>query len=170
LLNRDSLGGFKSGDAGALWHGDTGGGMWGGPATFQDAGGTTYVVYGTGSPISTYALGLSPVSLAVQSSGTPGCLECRNKGSQPIVSSNGTTPGTAVVWALKTPGNAGGNLTLYAFDALKMSHTLFTGVAGTWTVGSGASYIGGALISPTVANGRVYVPTDGGVAVFGLSP
>jgi len=169
LLNRDSLGGFKSGDAGAVWHGDTGGGMWGGPATFQDAGGITYVVYGTGSPISTYALGLSPVSLAVQSSGSPGCLECRNKGSQPIVSSNGTTPGTAVVWALKTPGNAGGNLTLYAFDALNMSHTLFTGVAGTWTVGTGASYIGGALISPTVANGRVYVPTDGGVAVFGLS-
>jgi FtsP/CotA-like multicopper oxidase with cupredoxin domain len=166
LLNRDSLGGFKSGDSGAVWHGDSGGGMWGGPATFQDAGGTTYVVYGNGHPIGTFALA---ISLTVQSSGSPGCLECRNSGSQPIVSSNGTTPGTAVVWALKTPGNGGGNLTLYAFDALNMSHTLFTGVAGPWTVGSGASYIGGALISPTVANGRVYVPTDGGVAVFGLS-
>ncbi|MBD5606310.1 MAG: multicopper oxidase domain-containing protein [Candidatus Eremiobacteraeota bacterium] len=168
LLNRDSLGGIASGDAGALWHADTGGGMWGGATTFQDAKGVTYLVFGTGSPISTYTLGLSPVSLAVQSSANPGCLECRNKGSQPIVSSNGTLAGTAVVWALKTPGNGGGNITLYAFDALNMSHTLFTGVAGPWTVGSGASYIGGALVSPTVANGRVYVPTDGGVAVFGL--
>jgi FtsP/CotA-like multicopper oxidase with cupredoxin domain len=170
VLNRDSLGGFNSGDVGAIWHGNAGNGMWGGPATFQDSGGNTYLVFGTGNPISTYLLGLSPISLAIETQARPGCLECRDQGSQPIVSSNGTTPGTAVVWALKTPGNAGGNLTLYAFDALNMSHTLFTGVAGTWTVGSGASYIGGALISPTVANGRVYVPTDGGVAVFGLSP
>jgi hypothetical protein len=85
------------------------------------------------------------------------------------VSSNGTTAGTAVVWALKTPGGSGGSITLYAFDALNMSHTLFSGTAGSWTQGAGASYIGGALVSPTVANGRVYVPTDGSVAVFGLS-
>jgi FtsP/CotA-like multicopper oxidase with cupredoxin domain len=170
LLNRDSLGGFSAGDAGALWHAATGGGLWGGPATFQDAKGNTYVVLGGGTPISTYTVGLNPISLTVQSAGNPGCLECRDQGSQPVISSNGTLAGTAVVWALKTPGNSGGNISLYAFDALNMNHTLFTGVAGTWTVGAGASYIGGALVSPTVANGRVYVPTDGGVAVFGIHP
>jgi len=50
--------------------------------------------------------------------------------------------------------------------------TLFTGTAGTWTLASGASYVGGALVlvSPLGANSRVYVPLDGGVAVFGLNP
>jgi FtsP/CotA-like multicopper oxidase with cupredoxin domain len=170
LLNRDSMGGFQSGDAGALWHTDTAGGMWGGPATFQDANGVNYVIYGSGAPISTYTLSTNPLSLNVLSSGYPGCLECRDSGSQPIVSSNGTTAGTAVVWAMKTVGGSGGTLTLYAFNPFSMGTQLFKGAAGTWTVASGASYIGGALVSPTVANGHVYVPTDGGVAVFGISP
>ena len=170
ILNRDSMGGFHSGDSGALWQSNIAGGMWGGPATFQDANGTNYVVYGSGSPLSTYTLSVNPLGLTVQSSGYVGCLECRDTGSQPIVSSNGTTPGTAVAWAIKTASGSGGNLTLYAFDALNMSHVLFTGVGGPWTVAPGASYIGGALISPTVANGHVYLPFDGGVAVFGVAP
>lgn len=97
-----------------------------------------------------------------------GCLECRDSGSQPVISSNGTTSGTAIVWALKTPGGSGGSITLYAFDALNMGTTLFTGKAGTWTQAAGTAWIGGALVSPLVANGKVYVPTDGSVAVFGL--
>lgn len=168
ILNRDNMGGKQAMDAGALWHADTAGGIWGGPAYFQDASGKQYVVYG-GSPLTTYQLTTNPVSLSAQSSANVGCLECRDSGSQPVVSSNGTQAGTAVVWALKTPANSGGNISLYAFDALTMSHTLFAGVAGTWTQGPGASYIGGALVSPLVANGNVYVPVDGGVAVFGLA-
>jgi FtsP/CotA-like multicopper oxidase with cupredoxin domain len=170
VLNRDSLGGFQANDAGALWHASTAGPMWGGPATFQDANGTNYIVYGGGQPISTYKLGLNPIQLTTQSAANVGCLECRDAGSQPVVSSNGTAPGTAVVWALKTPTNSGGTITLYAFDALNMSRTLFSGTAGTWTKTPAAAYIAGALVSPTIANGRVYVPTDGAVAVFGLSP
>jgi FtsP/CotA-like multicopper oxidase with cupredoxin domain len=168
ILNRDRLGGFSAGNAGALWNASTAGPMWGGPATFQDASGTTYVVWG-GRPLNTYTLNLAPLGLSVQSHADVGCLECRDDGSQPVVSSNGTTPQTAVVWALKTPTGSGGTISLYAFDALDMSHTLFAGSAGVWTVGAGASYIGGALVSPTVAHGRVYVPTDGSVAIFGLS-
>lgn len=166
LLNRDNLGGRQSGDAGALWHADTSGGMWGGPAYFADSTGLQHVVYG----LNAYTLSLSPISLTVQSTGAiaGGCLECRDAGSQVVVSSNGTTAGTAIVWALQTPANSGGTIKLFAFDALKMSHTLFSGAAGTWTVGSGASYIGGALVSPLVANGKIYVPADGTVTVFGL--
>jgi hypothetical protein len=167
ILNRDSLGGVTSGDTGALWKANTGGGMFGGEAFFQDTNGNSYVVFGGGSPITTYLLSLSPVSLSSYASASVGCLECRNSGSQPVVSSNGTNPGTAIVWALQTPGNSGGNISLYAFDALKMT-VLFNAVAGDWTVGSGANYIAGALVSPTVANGKVYVPTDGSVAVFGI--
>jgi hypothetical protein len=144
--------------------------MWGGPATFQ-ANGNNYIVEGDGNPLNTYLLGLSPVSLSVESTvvvpGQP-CLVCRVPGGQPIVSSNGTTSGTAIAWAIQGPGNAGGNLSLLAFDALNLSHVLYYGVAGVWQPTSAASYIGGAFISPTVANGRVYVPVQNGVAVFGL--
>ncbi len=150
------------------WHANTGGGMWGGPAYFQGAGGAQYVVYGGGQPLSTYTLGLAPLALTPQSAANVGCLECRDQGSQPVVSSNGATPGTAVVWALKTPGGSGGPLTLYAFDALNMSHTLFNAQAGMWIQAPQTDWIGGALISPVIANGKVYVPTDGSVAVFGL--
>ncbi len=168
LLNRDALGGQQANNAGALWSANVGGGIWGGPAYFQGPGNAQYVVYGTGSPLSTFALGTAPAGLTVQSSANVGCLECRDSGSQPVVSSNGTTAGTAIVWALKTPGNGGGTISLYAFDALNMSHTLYTAAAGTWTQAAGTSWIGGAMVSPLVAGGHVYVPTDGSVSVFGL--
>jgi hypothetical protein len=169
LLNRDKLGGQQTGDTGAVWHAVAGGGIWGGPAFFQDSSGTSYVVYGNGSPLSTYAFAPATATLTSVASINFGCLECRDSGSQPIVSSNGTNPGTAIAWALQTPGGSGGTISLVAFDALKMTE-LFKGPAGAWNVASGASYIGGALVSPVVANGRVYVPADGSVAVFGLSP
>jgi FtsP/CotA-like multicopper oxidase with cupredoxin domain len=168
LLNRDALGGQQPGDAGVAAKLNVGGGVWGGPAYFADASGTSHIVYGGGSPLSTLNVNTSPVSLSVQSSASVGCLECRDHGAQPVVSSNGTEPGTAVVWALKTPGQMGGQISLYAFDALNMSHTLFAGTAGNWTMTETALWVGGALVSPLVVDGRVYVPTDGTVAVFGL--
>ena len=167
VLNRDAMGGQQTGDAGAVYKANTGGGIWGGPAYFQDGSGKQYIVYGTGQPLSTYQL-TPPAGLTVQSSANVGCLECRDSGSQPVVSSNGTAAGSAIVWALKTPGNGGGNISLYAFNALNMATTLFSGTAGAWTQTSGTQWIGGALVSPLVANGKVYVPVDGAVTVFGL--
>jgi FtsP/CotA-like multicopper oxidase with cupredoxin domain len=167
ILNRDAMGGQHTGNTGAVWAGNTGGGIWGGPAYFQDAGGNQYIVYGTGQPLSTYKL-TSPPGLAVQSSANVGCLECRDTGSQPVVSSNGTTAGSAIVWALHTPGNGGGNISLYAFNALNMASTLFNGTAGPWMETVAAGYTGGAMVSPLVANGKVYVPVDGQVTIFGL--
>jgi hypothetical protein len=169
ILNRDAMGGQQNGNAGAVWSADTGGQIFGGPAYFVDANGVQHIVYG-GSPLNTYNLNLGPVGLAVQSSANVGCLECRDDGSQPVVSSNGNKAGSAVVWALKTPGASGGTIKLYAFDALNMGTTLYNAAAGSWTAASGTSYIGGALVSPLVANGHVYVPTDGSVGVFGLLP
>jgi len=168
LLNRDAMGGQRASDAGAVNELDVGGPIWGGPAYFADTNGGQHIVYGGGTPLSTLNVGGSPPVLSVQSSANVGCLECRDHGAQPIVSSNGTQAGTAVVWALKTPGQSGGQISLYAFDALNMSHTLFTGVAGNWTQTPSSLWIGGALVSPLVVDGRVYVPNDGYVSVFGL--
>ena len=167
LLNRDRMGGLQTGNAGALWQANTGGSMTGGPAYFVDGSGASHVVYGGTGSLNTYTIA-SPPALTVYSSSPTGRLEGRDNGSQPVVSSNGSTNGTAVAWALKTPGNSGGTISLVAFDALKMGTPLFTGAAGTWTQTAGTEWIGEALVSVLVANGRVYVPTDGAVSVFGL--
>jgi len=170
VLNRNHLGGKQAGDTGAVWHGNIAGNMWGGPAYFE-MNGMALVAYGgsVGAPLSTYRLGTNG-SLQLQSSvSVAGCLECRNAGgSQPIVSSKGTDGSTTVVWALNTPKGTGGIIRLLAFEAMNMQHTLFAGPVGPWTRVPPSKYVGGALISPLVANGRVYVPFDGGVAVFGL--
>ena len=168
LLNRDAMGGQQTGDAGALWHANTAGGIWGGPAYFVDSTGAQHVIYGGNPTLNTYTLS-QPASLTLQSTSNVGYLEGRDSGSQPVVSSNGTVAGSAVAWALRTPGNSGGNISLFAFDALNMGTPLFQGIAGTWTQTAGTQWIGGALVSPLVANGRVYVPTDGSVSVFGLT-
>jgi suppressor of ftsI len=178
VLNRDKLGGRQANEAGALWHGNTAGWMWGGPAYFQDAAGTSHVIYGGGgmdgdwAPLSTYNLNKSPVSLSIQSSQSAvPCMICTRGnpgGSIPIVSSNATAAGTAIVWAIQSPGQSGGTMTLYAFNALNMSSKLFSGAAGNWSVPPGAAQVPGPFVSPMVANGKVYVPVDGAVGVFGL--
>ncbi len=89
--------------------------------------------------------------------------------SQPIISSNGRSPGSAIVWTLQTPGARTGTVTLSAFDARTLSGPLFRGPSGSWTPAMGvASSRSVELISPLVANGRVYAPGDGSVGVFGL--
>jgi hypothetical protein len=73
-----------------------------------------------------------------------------------------------VVWAIQTPNgntNGTGTIKLFAFDGSNLAHTLFSASAGAWT-GNGDT--GGALITPLVANGRVYLATDGMVSVFGI--
>jgi hypothetical protein len=70
-------------------------------------------------------------------------------GSFPVVSSNGATANTGVVWAIER-----GNPTeqLKAYDAVNLGAPLFAANAGNWSNGS-RSYE-----TPLVANGRVYVP------------
>jgi len=71
------------------------------------------------------------------------------------------------VWTIKTPLgniNGSGTITLYAFDGSNLSHALFSAAAGQWTANGDT---GGAMITPLVANGRVYLATDGKLTVFG---
>jgi len=186
ILNRDSM-------RVPLWQADVGGDMYGGPAYFFGSDGKPHVVYGGENNLTTYTLQLPAVKLVPQSVATspPGelpearprrCFECRTPGgSQPVVSSNGSAD--AIVWAVQTPdGNrfvkakrSSGNITLFALDALHMNNTLYSGKAGVWTMyvpakGPLPDWIGAAFVSPLIADGRVYVPTDGALAVFGLGP
>ena len=54
---------------------------------------------------------------------------------------------------------------LYAFNATNLAVPLFSATAGQWTQNEDT---GGVLVTPLVANGRVYLATDGEVTVYGL--
>ncbi len=133
------------------------GGCWCGPAYY--GGGTGVVYYQGGSDhlraYSVATTGTAKLTQIATSSDTGG-----GSGSFPVISSNGTTAGTAVAWAIER-----GNPTeqIRAYDAASLGAPLFQANAGNWSNGS-RSYL-----TPLVANGRVYVGAAGTVTVFGLT-
>jgi hypothetical protein len=81
-------------------------------------------------------------------------------GAAPAISANGTA--NAILWAVED----GNPAILHALDARDLSHELYASnqaPAGRDTVGPGNKFI-----TPTIANGHVYVGTANGVAMFGL--
>jgi hypothetical protein len=80
-------------------------------------------------------------------------------GSSPVVSSNGQTPGTGIVWLVERDTT----LTLEAYDATNLADMVFSGSAGSWS-----NPANNGFVTPLVANGKVYVPATGTVTVFGL--
>jgi hypothetical protein len=168
LLNRDDLGGLNDPDQ-ALFEGNFAGGQFGGPAYYVDAAGNQNILYGGTPTLNDYVLTTAPYGLTQTSATNVGTLEWRNSGVTPVVSSNGTMAGTAVVWAIQTPYNINPGtvpIYLYAFDGANLGNTLFMAQAGAWTTDGPDT--GGPLITPLVANGRVYLASDSMVTVFGL--
>jgi hypothetical protein len=80
-------------------------------------------------------------------------------GSTPAISASGTS--NAIVWAVEN----GGTAVLHAYDARDLTHELYnsTQAAG----GRDAFGAGNKFIAPMIVNGRVYVGTATGVAMFG---
>ncbi len=82
-------------------------------------------------------------------------------GTTPSISSNGTSNG--IVWAIS---NTSGSAVLYAYDASNLGKMLYN--SGQAANGRDAAGADNKFITPVEANGRVYVPTTNGVAVYGL--
>jgi hypothetical protein len=83
-------------------------------------------------------------------------------GPTPTVSANGTQNG--IVWALDS--NLGSAGILHAYDPTNLAHELYN---STQAANGRDSYgNGNKFITPLVVNGKVYVGTQTGVAVFGL--
>jgi outer membrane protein assembly factor BamB len=83
-------------------------------------------------------------------------------GTSPAISANGTQNG--IVWAVES--SAGSPAVLHAYDAADLTHELYNSTQaakGRDAFGNGNKYI-----TPLVVNGKVYVGTPTGVAVFGL--
>ena len=86
----------------------------------------------------------------------------QHPGPTPTVSANGTQNG--IIWALDSDlGNPG---ILHAYDPANLAHELYNSTQaanGRDSFGNGNKFI-----TPLVVNGKVYVGTQNGVAVFGL--
>ncbi len=156
LVDRDNMGKFNSNNntnayqvlAGALDNGE-----WAMPAYFN---GTLYYG-GVSEPLQAFAfsqarLVATPSSSSSETYGYPG--------TSPSISANGTS--NAIVWAVQANGSAG---VLHAYDATNLATELYN----SSTVPAD-SFTDNKFITPTIANGKVYVGTPSSVAVFGLKP
>jgi outer membrane protein assembly factor BamB len=81
-------------------------------------------------------------------------------GSTPSISANGSL--NAILWAVENTNPA----VLHAYDARNLSHELYN--SSQAPSGRDAFGAGNKFITPTIANGHVYVGTTNGVAVFGI--
>jgi hypothetical protein len=163
LLNRDNLGGKnqKAGGGDAVvqtlgpYHG-----VWGHPAVYGGEGGYIYVVQNQNTMLAfKYGVdgsGRPALSLAGNSSESFGYTS-----GSPIVTSNGTTAGSALVWVVNTDGPTGANGRLCAYNAVPSNNHL--NLLRCFPIGTAVKF-------PTAASsaGRVYVGTrDGRVLGFG---
>ena len=83
-------------------------------------------------------------------------------GATPSISANGSS--NAIVWAVENSSSA----VLHAYDATNLANELYNSSQAS---GSRDQFgAGNKFITPMVVNGKVYVGTASGVAVFGLLP
>ena len=170
LLNRDNLGGYTPGGPDHVLQSVSQGGCWCGPAYFVGSDGNPYVLTAGGNGVTKWQLTFPAVQLSEISSTGSGVTNSLpdNGGTIPVVSSNGTTANSAIVWFVQRPASSsdsdpGTPVTLYAYNASNLTQ-LFSIQAGTWThaVNSEADLV------PTVANGKVYLASNEQVQIFGL--
>ncbi len=127
------------------------GGEWAVPAYFN---GTVY--YGSVSN-SLQAFSFTQAKLNAMPSSHTGAT-FSYPGTSPSVSANGTT--NAIVWAIEN-GSSGG--VLHAYDATNLATEFYN----SSNVAADA-FVDNKFVTPTIANGKVYLGTNNSVVVFGL--
>ncbi|GAA3449488.1 Ig-like domain-containing protein [Dactylosporangium matsuzakiense] len=163
LLNRDNLGGKAQGANGGdnvvqqlgPYHG-----FWSRPAVYGGEGGYIYMLQSTSQLLAfKYAAtgdGKPALSLAGNSAESFGYTS-----GSPIVTSDGTTPGSAVVWLIGADGPAGNGGRLCAYRGVPVNKQMQQ--LRCFTLGYVSKFS-----SPASSNGRVYAGTrDGFVYGFG---
>jgi uncharacterized protein (TIGR03437 family) len=122
--------------------------------------GPVLYTWGTGDALREFQMRngtFNPTPLAIDSS-----VQNNSASVGMAVSSNGFVPGSGIFWATAFPG------TLYAFDGMNVSHQLWNSATQ-----SSRDLLGSFVkfANPTVAGGKVYVPTTSNqVIVYGLLP
>jgi hypothetical protein len=156
VVNRDSMGKFNSGSnviyqelAGALPSG-----AWSMPAYFNN----TVYYGGNGDFIKAFSITKATLST------TPTAQTSNSfvyPGATPSISANGTSNG--IVWAIENASTA----VLHAYDATTLHELYNSNQASGGRDHFGA---GNKFMTPTIVNGKVFVATPTGVAVFGILP
>ncbi len=156
VVDRDNMGKFNPNNDNIYQEidGVLPGGVWSSPAYFNNT-----VYYGDvgdnlkAFSISNAKLSTTPTSQTSHSFPYPG--------TTPTVSANVTA--NAIVWAVENSNPA----VLHAYDATNLAHELYN----SNQAGSRDQFgPGNKFITPLVVNGKVFVGTPTGVAVFGLLP
>ena len=168
LLNRDSLGGYDQGPGlgdNVVQRLGPRGGVWGRPGVWPGDGGYIYVTTASGNSaggaLDVYKYGLSgngqpSLAFAGTSSDSFGW------GSGPaVITSDGTTDGTALVWVIWSANRQGQGGQIRAYDPIPVNgHPVLVYSA---PIGNATNYS-----QPGVGGGRLYIGTrDGDVLGFG---
>ncbi len=159
VLDAHDLGGFhRSADTGAVQTFAESDGEYGAPAAWN---GHLYV-QGSGVPLRDFTLArgrLSATPAAQSREPMP------NPGATPTVSANGTRDG--IVWTVQSKPFGGDDrpAILHAYDAADVARELYTSEQDPARDRAGTAL---RFNIPTVADGKVYVGTRGGVDVYGL--
>ncbi len=162
LLNADSLGNHAGGSGHALQALGIGG-CWCGESYFTGADGIGRVVTSGGNNAVIWRVQTGAKTKLVQENVTGTVPGFQDPGFFTSVSSNGTQPGTAVIWAVSRPVDTNpSEVDLYAFDGATGA-TLYTGFAGNWP-----NITGDSDLVPVVANGKVYVAANQALTISGI--
>jgi outer membrane protein assembly factor BamB len=154
-VDRDAMGKFNA-TSNAIWqqlNGVLPGGIWSTPAYFKGM-----VYYGdSGATLKSFAMTNAKFANTPQSQSPSQFIF---PGTAPSVSANGSANG--IVWAHENSNLA----VLHAYDAANLATELYnSNQAANNRDHFGA---GNKFITPTIADGKVFVGTTNGVAVFGL--
>ncbi len=172
LLNRDNLGGYQQGPNGGdqvLARVGSDGGVWGKPTPWGGDGGYIYIATSSAgtSPTATsgelhaYKMGEdSNNNPTISLVGTaPGAFPFGS--GSPVVTSDGTASGSAVVWIVWSQNGNGDNAQLRAYKPVPENGSLV--LIKAWPIGQASKFS-----TPIVDNDKVYVGTrDGHVLKFG---
>src|SRR5215831_16115981 len=155
VVSRDAMGHFNS-NGNQIWQelpGALGAGIWSTPAYFNGA-----VYYGpTGGALRAFALKAAQLAGAAASSTA---VKFIYPGTSPAISANGASNG--IVWAHENSDPA----VLHAYDAGNLARELYN--SSQAANGRDQFGAGNKFITPVIADGKVFVGTQSGVAVFGL--
>lgn len=172
LLNANSLGGYTPGGPDNVLDMQDIGACWCAPSFFTGPDGIGRIVSSGGNTLSTWQIIQTPISTTlVNEASVQIPLVKRAQIHQPsgfftTVSSNGTNMDAGIIWALGLPAASPTTLTLYAFASAPSNGTfqLLNQVpAGVWNSTGNSNSV------PVVANGQVYVASEGIMTIWGLN-
>jgi outer membrane protein assembly factor BamB len=155
VVNRDSMGKFNA-SSNNVWQQLSGvlpGGIWSTPAYFNGA-----LFYGdSGATLKAFTLTNAKFASTPTSQSA---TQFEYPGTAPAVSANGTS--NAIVWTHENSNPA----VLHAYDATNLAHELYNSSQASGNRDQFGA--GNKFITPTIADGKVFVGTQNSVAVFGL--